>query len=113
MLIPNKSVSPGVAHLVSPELQEILWALFEANPLLPSVFDLRKGKGRYMQSVNHMCLPHYDQFHKITVSEPLDDIRITILQTDAGLLMRLSNKQLEADFSQRQFRSGAEQGKLF
>lgn len=112
MLAPNKSISPGVARLIPKKLQEILWNLFEDNPLLPSVFDLRKGKGRYLQSINHMCLPDYDQWHKVSASNPIDDIRVTILKTDSGqLLMRLSNKKLEAEMSQ--LPSGPEQGELF
>lgn len=111
MLTPNRSISPGVARLIPADLQEILWSLHQDHPLLPSVFDLRKGKGRYMQSINHMCLPDYDQWHKVSVSSPLDDIRVTILKTDSGQLMRLSNKQLEAEFNQMSLKP--EQGELF
>ena len=112
MLTPNRSISPGVARLIPADLQEILWSLYQDHPLLPSVFDLRKGKGRYMQSINHMCLPDYDQWHKFSVSKPLDDIRVTILKTVTGqLMMRLSNKQLEAKYSKMS--SGPEQGELF
>lgn len=109
---PERQISPGVASLVSPQLQDILWSLHEAHPLLPSIFDLHK-KGRYKQTINHLCLlPYYNKRHTIEVAQPLDDIRITILRTDTCLLMRLSNKQLEADHSHLQT-PGPEQGELF
>jgi len=105
---PEKTVSQGVARLIPPELQDILWALHQEHPLLPSVFDLR-GKGRYKQLINHLCLlPIYHKRHIVEVAHPLDDIRITILQTETGLLMRLSNKALDSHHS-----AEPEQGELF
>ena len=107
----KRSVSPGVARLIPKELQEILWTLHQEHPLLPSIFEL-KSRGRYTQHINHLCLlPYYDQHHTVKIAQPINDIRVTILQTDNSLLMRLSNKQLEADLSPSQI--GPEQGELF
>lgn len=112
MQTPEKTVSPGVAHLIPLELQEILWSLHQTNPLLPSVFEMRKGKGRYIQQIYHMCLlPYYNKRHTVEIAQPLHDIRVTILQNKTGLLMRLSNKQLESKYSQSS--AGPEQGELF
>lgn len=109
---PKRTVSPGVACLIPPKLQEILWALHQEQPLLPSIFDLRKGQGRYTQHIDHLCLlPYYDQHHTVEVEKPLDDIRITILPVETGLLMRLSNKALEAGQTQKP--AAPEQGELF
>lgn len=112
---PERTVSPGITRLIPPELQEILWSLHAAHPLLPSIFNLRKGKGLYTQHVDHLCLlPYYDKRHTVELPQPLHDIRITILQTDTGLLMRLSNKALEAELSQQPpVPERPEQGQLF
>lgn len=97
---PNRSVSPGVTRLIPPELQEILWNLHQDQPLLPSIFDLRKGQGRYTQHINQICLlPYFYKHHTIELAQPLDNLRLTVLQTEAGLLMRLSSKTLEAELS--------------
>lgn len=109
---PERAVSPGVARLIPPELQEFIWVIHEEIPLLPSIFDLRKGKGRYTQHVDHLCLlPYHDKRHTIEIAQPLNDLRITLLQTETGILMRLSNKQLEAEYSHQP--TGPEQGELF
>lgn len=112
---PKKSVSPGVKTLIPSELQAILWALHEAQPLLPCIFDLRKGRGRYVQHINHLCLlPYYDQVHTVELAKPLNDISITLLRTDTGLLMRLSNKQLEQELSKQSLEPDEPaQGQLF
>ncbi len=108
----DRSISPGVANLVSPELQDHLWAIHHLQPLTPSIFDLRRGHGRYIQHISHLCLlPYYDQQHTVKLSQPaLDDIRITVLRTTSGWLMRLSNRLLEDRYGKR---SGPEQGNLF
>lgn len=108
---PSRTVSPGVSRLIPKELQDILWSLHEANPLLPSIFELRKGRGTYIQSIRQICLiPYFNQIFSVELS-PLHDIRVTILQTDTGLLMRLSNKKLEAELSRQLGES--KQGELF
>lgn len=109
----EKTLSPGVAHLIPLELQEVLWSLHELNPLLPSIFEMRKGRGSYIQRIRQICLlPYFNQTFSVEVAQPLHDIRVTIMQPEAGLLlMRLSNKQLEAEFSQQP--PGPEQGRLF
>lgn len=108
----DRRVSPGVANLVSPELQDHLWAIHRLQPLTPSIFDLRRGRGRHIQHISHLCLlSHYDQQHTVKLSQPaLDDIRITVLMTASGWLMRLSNRLLEAQYGKR---PGPEQGNLF
>lgn len=113
MQTPKKAVSPGASYLIPLELQEILWSLHQANPLLPSIFEMRRGRGRYTQQIYHICLlPYLNTRHTVEIAyQPLHDIRVTILQTENGLLMRLSNKQLEAAYSQQQ--TGPEQGELF
>ncbi len=109
---PGRTVSPGVSRLIPKEPQDILWSLHEANPLLPSIFELRKGRGTYIQSIRQICLiPYFNQIFSVELANPLHDIRVTILQTDTGLLMRLSNKKLEAELSRHP--RGPEQGELF
>lgn len=109
---PDRIVSPGVNHLVTKELQDYLWFIHKLQPLSPSIFDLRRGKGRNTQHINHLCLqPYYDKRHTVQLSQPaLDDIRITVLSSDKGWLMRLSNRLLEAQYARIY---GPEQGTLF
>lgn len=106
----EKVISPGVAQLIPAELQEFLWSLHEANPLLSSIFELRKGRSPYTQHISRL-IPYSNQRHTIEIAHPLHDIKITILQTETSLLMRLSSKQLEADLSRQP--PGPEQGHLF
>lgn len=110
---PNRAVSPGISSLIPVELQEYIWAIHEQNPLLPSIFELRKGKGRYTQLINHLCLlPYYDKRHTVKLAEPLHDIRVTILSIESGkLLMRLSNKKLEKSIAEGN--GEIRQGELF
>lgn len=112
MVKPDKTVSPGVANLIPPELQEILWNLHQATPLIPSIFDLRRGKGQHTQHIHHICLlPYYDKKHTEQLAQlALNNIRITVLRTDNGWLMRLSNRLLEAQYEEM---PGPEQGSLF
>lgn len=112
METPIRTVSPGVARLIPLNLQEIIWMIHAANPLLPSIFELSKGKARYTQHINHLCLlPYYNKRHTVKLSQPaLDDIRITVLRTDSGWLMRLSNRLLEGQYGEK---PGPEQGSLF
>lgn len=108
----QRTVSPGIKYLISEELQNILWEIHREKPLSPSsIFDLRQGRIRQTQNIYHLCLPYYDKRHIVQLSQPaLDNIRITILRTDKGWLMRLSNRLLEAKYAQM---SGPEQGTLF
>lgn len=112
MQTPIRTVSPGVARLIPPDLQEIIWTIHAANPLLPSIFELSKGRKHYTQHINHLCLlPYYNQSHTVKFYQPLDNLRVTILMTGKGLLMRLSNRKLEIEL--RQKLAGPEQGELF
>ena len=112
MQIPMKTVSPGVARLIPLDLQEIIWTIHATNPLLPSIFEFSKGKARYTQHINHLCLlPYYNQSHTVKFYQPLDNLRVTILMTDTCLLMRLSSKRLEDKYSQSP--PGLQQGDLF
>lgn len=108
----QRTVSPGINNFVSEELQTILWDIHRENPLSPSIFDLRHGRGRHTQNIYHLCLlPYYHKRHIMQMSQPaLDNIRITVLRTGKGWLMRLSNRLLEAQYGER---SGPEQETLF
>lgn len=108
----NRIISPGVRHLIMPELQDYLWAIHSNMPLSPSIFDLRRGKGKGLH-IQHISLcPFYEKkYYTVQISQPvLDDIRITVLRIDTGWLMRLSNRQLETQYGKM---SGPEQGFLF
>lgn len=107
-----RMVSPGVANLIPVDLQTFIWSLYEATPLIPSIFDLRRGHGQYTQHVYHICLlPYYDKKHTAQLAQPsLNNIRVTVLSTNNGLLMRLSNKLLETQYGEK---PGPEQGTLF
>lgn len=110
MLKPDRTVSPGVAYLISKELQEILWNIHKETPYIPSLFDLRKGHGQ-TQHIYHICLvPYYEKKYTVELENQFA-IRITILRTDTGLLMRLSSKRLEDKY--RQSPPGLQQGDLF
>lgn len=92
----NISVSPGVKKLLSPNLIEAIWNVYSEHPnLLPSLFDLDRGRG--YQKVTHVCLlPWHWQVHRIVSLTIVEGLRLVLYrEQDGSLTLRIRNRGLE------------------
>lgn len=108
----NRKASPGVRKLLCQDLIEEIWRIHSQRPdLLPSFFDLDRGRGT--QKVSHFCLvPWYWRVHRIPCHSPVEGLRLALRKYDDGsLLLKIRNLGMEERLASGD--SGCVQGQLF
>lgn len=97
-----RKISPGVRKLVPPELHAVIWQLYDDHPVLPSFFDLDRGRPGTIQKITHFCLiPYHWQQTRVEHASPIDNVRLVLVKEEDTLLLRLRNRKLEEDLSKK------------